>query len=90
MGRPGLCCGCTGQRCSGAVDAGGVADGEMGEAPLVISGVSMYAMIRNEAPHTTACDVDVEDAFEPLHPAHGRRGLRTGLASVAQGQRGGR
>ena len=51
------------------------------------SGVSMHTMTRNVPPdtpraarHTTVLDVDVQDSLEPLHPAHGQRRSRKGLA----------
>ena len=44
------------------------------------SGVSVHEMTRNVPLHTTVLDVDVKDSLEPLHPAHGGKWSRKGLA----------
>ena len=61
------------RRCAGAVDALGVAGGEMGEDSLDEFGrFDARDDAQRTATHATVFDVDVEDALEPLHPAHGR------------------
>ena len=61
------------RRCAGAVDALGVAGGEMGEDSLDEFGrFDARDDARRTATHATVFDVDVEDALERLHRAHGR------------------
>ena len=58
--------------CAGVVDAVGFAHGEMSEDSLDDLGrVDARDDTQRTATHLTALDVDMEDAFEPLHPAHG-------------------
>ena len=60
------------RRCAGVVDAAGVAGGEMGEDCLDDLGrVDARDDAQRAATHGAVCDVDVEDALEPLHPTHG-------------------
>ena len=69
------------RRCAGAVDAVGVAGGEMGEDSLDEFGrLDARDDAQRTATHATVFDVDVEDSLEPLHPAHGRGTQRMGLA----------
>ena len=65
----------TERRCAGVVDAAGLASGEMNEDPLDDLGrVDAGDDAQRAATHTTVFDVDVEDALEALHPAHGGGG----------------
>ena len=69
------------RRCAGAVDAVGVAGGEMGEDLLDEFGrLDARDDVQRAATHATVFDVDVEDSIEPLHPAHGRGTRRMRLA----------
>ena len=69
------------RRCAGAGDAVGVAGGEMGEDLLDEFGrLNARDDTQRATTHATVFDVDVEDALEPLHPAHGRGTQRMGLA----------
>ena len=69
------------RRCAGAVDALGVARGEMGKDLLDELGrLDARDDAQRAATHATVFDVDVEDALEPLHPAHGRATRRRRLA----------
>lgn len=66
------CCALVG-RCAGVVDAAGVARGEMGEDLLEDLGrLDARDDVQRTVTHATVFDVDVKDAFELLHPAHGR------------------
>ena len=59
----------------------GVADGEMSEHPLDdLGSVDARDDAQRAATHTMMLDVDVDDAPEPLHLAHGRRWRRKRLA----------
>ena len=74
------------RRCAGVVDAAGVALGEMGEDSLDDLGrLDARDDAQRAATHATVFDVDVEDALEPLHPAHGRGTRRMGLAGGLMG-----
>ena len=80
MGGTGLRGAHTERRCAGVVDAVGVAGGEMSEDPLDdLGSVDAGDDAQRGATHSTVFDVDVEDALEALHPAHGGR-RRVGLA----------
>ena len=91
MGGAGLRGAHTERWCAGVVGGAGLAGGEVSEDSLDdlasslrerhFRGVSMHAMTRSVPPHThtTVFDVDVEDALEALHPAHGGR-RRMGFA----------
>ena len=58
--------------CAGVIDAAGLARGEMGEDLLDEFGrFDGRDDAQRTATHATVFDVDVEDALEPLHPAHG-------------------
>ena len=73
----------------GAVDALGVARGEMGEDSLdELGGLDARDDAQRAATHATVFDVDVEDALEPLHPAHGRGARRLRLAGGLVGRVG--
>ena len=70
----------TERRCAGVVDGAGLAGGEMSEDPLDdLGSVDARDDAQRGATHTTVFDVDVEDALEALHPAHGWR-RRMGFA----------
>ena len=70
------------RRWAGAVDALGVARGEMGEECLDEFGrFDARDDAQRAATHATVFDVDAEHALEPLHPAHGR-GARRGRLGV--------
>ena len=70
------------RRCAGGMDAGGLARGEMDEDGLdEFGGLDARDDAQRAATYPTVFDVDVEDALEPLHPAHGcgtRRGRLAG------------
>ena len=67
--------------CAGAIDGAGLARGEMGEDGLdEFRGLDARDDAQRAATHATVFDVDVEDALEPLHPAHGRTTRRRRLA----------
>ena len=69
------------RRCAGAVDGVGVARGEMGEDLLDEFGrLDARDDAQRATTHATVFDADVEDALEPLHPAHGRTTSCMGLA----------
>ena len=69
------------RRCAGGIDAAGLARGEMGEDGLDEFGrFDARDDTQLTATHATVFDVDVEDALEPLHPAHGRGARRGRLA----------
>ena len=68
-------------RRAGVVDAVGLARGEMGEDAFDdLGSVDARDDAQRPATHPTVRDVDVEDALEPLHPAHGERTSGKGLA----------
>ena len=74
------------RRCAGVIDAAGVARGEMGEDSLdEPGGFDARDDAQRAATHATVFDVDVEDALEPLHPAHGRATRRGRLAGGLMG-----
>ena len=83
----------TERRCAGVVDAAGLASGEMNEDPLDDLGrVDAGDDAQRAATHTTVFDVDVEDALEALHPAHGgeeAHGVRGRLDEHGWGRCGG-
>ena len=63
------------------IDAAGLARGEMGEDFLDEFGrFDGRDDAQRTATHATVFDVDVEDALEPLHPAHGSPTRRMRLA----------
>ena len=65
---------CTERRCAGVVDAAAVASGEMNEDSLDDLGrLDARDDAQRAATHGAVFDVDVQDALEPLHPAHGGR-----------------
>ena len=83
-------CGRTQRRCAGVVvDGGGVARGEMGED--LVDDLGRFDAgddAQRTATHATVFDVDVEDALEPLAPAHGRGTICMGLAGGSMGRVG--
>ena len=69
------------RRCAGGIDAAGLARGEMGEDGLdELGSLDARDDAQRAATYPTVFDVDVEDAPEPLHPAHGRGTRRGRLA----------
>ena len=86
MGGAGLRGARTERWCAGGVDATGLAGGEMSEDPLdELRSVDARDDAQRAATHTTVFDVDVEDALEALHPAHGgwrRMGFAGGWVST--------
>ena len=86
MGGAGLRGAHTERRCAGVVGGAGLAGGEMSEDPLDdLGSVDAGDDAQRAATHTTVFDVDVEDALEALHPAHGgrrRMGFAGGLIST--------
>ena len=83
----------TERRCAGVVDGAGLAGGEMSEDPLDdLGSVDARDDAQRAATHTTVFDVDVEDALEALHPAHGgeeTHGVRGRLDEHGWGRCGG-
>ena len=80
MGGAGLRGAHTERRCTGVVDGAGLAGGEMSEDPVDdLGSLDARDDAQRAATHTTVFDVDVEDALEALHPAHGGR-RRMGFA----------
>ena len=86
MGGAGLRGAHTERGCAGVVDGAGLAGGEMSEDPLDdLGSVDARDDAQRAATHTTVFDVDVEDALEALHPAHGwsrRMGFAGGSMST--------
>ena len=67
--------------CGGGVDAAGLAGCEMGKDSLDDLGdLDARDDAQRTAEHATTLGVDVDDSLGPLHPAHGGRASRKGLA----------